>query len=141
VRDLSGDGRVAVGWCGAAAVRWVDGQAEALDVPGVRPSDPNLPPPAFDALQTSHDGATFLGRTHFEGVPAGGWIWRAGSGPARSAHEILREAGIDPGGGDPDGRTLFDVAAFALDGKVLVGAGEHGPAASRVPFLYRVTLP
>ena len=66
VKDPSGDGRGAVGDCGARAVRWIDGVPSEIAIPGE-------PPPAEDvvssvALAVSVDGSLILGRTNAVGL-------------------------------------------------------------------------
>ena len=137
VKDLSGDGRVAVGDCGVRAVRWVDGVPSEIAIPGE-------PPPAEDvvssvALAVSGNGSLILGRTNAVGLEQG-WLWSEADG-LQSVRTLLEEAGISAGDGTVGGRELFAPTAFAREGAVLVGRGRRGIGDSYYEFLYRATLP
>lgn len=56
IKDLSGDGRVAVGRCDARAVRWVDGEPIVIDVP--RDPVPVSAVYVYEAWQVSFDGSS-----------------------------------------------------------------------------------
>lgn len=137
VRDLSADGRVAVGYCGTHAVRWVNGAPSVLGISGVAPPGEPL---VSSTTAVSEDGNTILGTSNAGSDWSLGFVWSEETGP-RSVRTLLLEAGIvvdDPRLG---GQHLQTPSAIARSGQVLFGFGERGVGASHFPFIYRVTLP
>jgi uncharacterized membrane protein len=109
VLDVSGDGRVAVGWGasgdGLLAVRWVDGKPEALgegDLPGG--------PRHAAAALISRDGQTIAGTGTSERGPEG-FTWSADTGFSALGDLPGGEFSSEPFGMSPDGGVIVGETA------------------------------